>query len=368
MTKTIKVLHTEWSDGWGGQEIRIINEMVSIRAMGAEVFLACRDHSVIKKKAQENDIKVYILPFKGNADFNTIFKLRKIIIKNNITILNTHSSKDTWVGGIAAKLSGVYFIRTRHLSIPIKRSRINFINELADYIFTTGESIKSNMIEENRINPKRIKSIPTGIDCDKFDPHKYSRVESRELFDVSKEEIVIGMVSVLRRFKRHDRFIKMAQYVINKNPTKIIKILIAGEGPQREVISEMIAKMELKDNIVMLGHIEQVPELLSALDIFVLASDSGEGVSQSLMQALLMGKAVISTDVGGTRDLHSKDNFMIVDIGSQVQLNNACNEFIINNELREKYQKKSRMHVMKNFSIEVMSKKIIKVYDSLNSL
>jgi len=365
MTKSIKVLHTEWSDGWGGQEIRIINEMLSIRTMGVEVFLACRDHSAIKEKAQENNIKVFILPFKGNADFKTIFKLREIIVKNNITILNTHSSKDTWVGGLAAKLSRIKFIRTRHLSIPIKKSRMNFINELADYIFTTGETIRSSMIESNRINPRKIQSIPTGIDCDKFDPLKHNRKKSRELFDLKNEDIVIGMISVLRRFKRHDRFIEMAQYVINENPTKKIKILIAGEGPQREMIEEMIAEMELKDNVVMLGHVDRVPELISALDIFVLASDSGEGVSQSLMQALLMETAVVSTDVGGTLDLYSEDNFMIVDIGSQAQLNKACNLFVNNNNLREKYQKKSREYVMKNFSIEAMSEKIIKVYSNL---
>ena len=367
MKKSIKVLHTEWSDGWGGQEIRIINEILSIRTMGIEVFLACRDHSAIKKKAQENDITVYILPFKGNADFKTILKLRKIIIKNNITILNTHSSKDTWVGGITAKICGIKFIRTRHLSIPIKKSRANFINELADYIFTTGESIRSSMIVSNRINPKKIKSIPTGIDCDKFDPLKYSRKESREIFNLDKDEVVIGMVSVLRRFKRHDRFIEMAKYVINKNPTKKIKILIAGEGPQREKISEMISEMSLENRVVMLGHIDLVPELIRALDIFVLASDSGEGVSQSLMQALLMETAVVSTDVGGTRDLYSEDNFMIVDIGSQDQLNKACNTLINSNDLRKKYQKKSRNYVMNNFSVEAMSKKIIQVYSNLNS-
>ena len=51
MAKVIKVLHTEWSDGWGGQEIRIINEMIAVREQGVEVFLACRDCATIKQKA-----------------------------------------------------------------------------------------------------------------------------------------------------------------------------------------------------------------------------------------------------------------------------------------------------------------------------
>ena len=64
MRNTIRVLHTEWSMGWGGQEIRIINEMIAVRKEGVEVFLACRNDSAIKKKALENNIKVFVLPFK----------------------------------------------------------------------------------------------------------------------------------------------------------------------------------------------------------------------------------------------------------------------------------------------------------------
>ncbi|MBT3298962.1 WalR protein, partial [archaeon] len=81
MNRAIKVLHTEWSDGWGGQEIRIINEMIAVREQGLEVFLACRSHSIIRKKALENNIQVFILPFRGNADFKTLFALKGLIKK-----------------------------------------------------------------------------------------------------------------------------------------------------------------------------------------------------------------------------------------------------------------------------------------------
>ena len=147
MNKVIKVLHTEWSDGWGGQEIRIIDEMLAIREQGIEVFLACRDHGIIKQKALEHSIPVFILPFRGNADLKTIFSLIRIIKKHSIDIVNTHSGKDTWVGGLAAKMARKKFIRTRHLSNPISTSPLNFINRLADYIITTGESVRSTMIK-----------------------------------------------------------------------------------------------------------------------------------------------------------------------------------------------------------------------------
>jgi len=360
MNKVIKVLHTEWSDGWGGQEIRIINEMIAVREQGIEVFLACRDHAIIKQKALENNIKVFILPFRGNADFKTLFSLRKIIKEHSIDIINTHSGKDTWVGGLAAKLAGSKFIRTRHLSNRIRSSRTNFINELADYIFTTGESVRANMIRFNRIKPEKIQSIPTGIDADLFDPDKYNKQVCRKLCNIKNNEIAIGMVAVLRQFKRHDLFLQMAKALIERYPEKNLTFLIAGDGPQKENIIAWIDELDLAVNVKLLGHVNQVPELLSALDIFVLSSDSKEGVPQSVMQALLMNKTVVSTDSGSTKDLFHQNNFQIVEVSSVNALVNGVIYY-----LEQGKTKDTREFIVSNFSKTVMTKKIMNIYQEL---
>ncbi|MBT7556617.1 glycosyltransferase [Candidatus Woesearchaeota archaeon] len=362
MNRAIKVLHTEWSDGWGGQEIRIINEMIAVREQGLEVFLACRSHSIIRKKALENNIQVFILPFRGNADFKTLFALKGLIKKHSIDIVNTHSGKDTWVGGLAAKFSGAKFIRTRHLSNRIRSSRTNFINELADYIFTTGESIRSDMIKYNRVNPEKIQSIPTGIDTDLFDPDEYNKQACRKQFDIQDDEIVIGIIAVLRQFKRHDLFLQMAKTLIEQYPKKKLVFLIAGEGPQKENIIDWINKLDLVENVKLLGHIDNVPELLSALDIFVLSSDSKEGVPQSVMQALLMNKAVISTDSGSTKDLFYQNNFQSVRTNSVSSLTNGVIYY-----LKQEKVKNTRRFIVSNFSKIVMVKKIMNIYKELVS-
>ncbi len=365
MNRKIKVLHTEWSDGWGGQEIRIINEMIAVREQGVEVCLACTDHAQIKQKALDNGIQVFTLPFRGNADFKTLFGIKKIIQENQIDIVNTHSGKDTWVGGLAAKLAGVKFIRTRHLSNPIKSSKLNFINELADYIFTTGESVRSDMINKNRIQPDKIQSIPTGIDADVYDASKFDRQACRDLFEFKDGQIVIGIIAVLRLFKRHDRFLAMARHVIDKHPDKNIRFVMAGDGPQRENLSNMITDFGLKNHVLMLGHVSNVPELLQALDVFVLTSDSGEGVPQSVMQALLMQTAVISTDAGSTKDLYDDNNFILVDKDSQQALDNACDSLVADPELGDEYAKHARQCVLDHFSKVRMTEKIVKIYSEL---
>ncbi|MFK5881564.1 MAG: glycosyltransferase family 4 protein [Sulfurospirillum sp.] len=366
MNKKIKVLHTEWSDGWGGQEIRIINEMLALREKGVEVFLACRDHAKIKEKAIQNNIKIFTLPFKGSFDIKTILALKKIIKRHKIDIINTHSGKDSWVGGFAAKLSGIKFIRTRHLSNTINPSRFNFVNEMADFIFTTGESVRKSMIEHNRINSTKILSIPTGIDETVFDPIKFDKFECRKIFDIKDNEIAIGIIAVLRKFKRHDVFVSVAKQLIKKYPELKLKFLIAGDGPQKDFIKNLIKEHKLEKKIFMLGHINNTAEFLSAIDIFTLTSDSNEGVPQSVMQALLMNKPTVATDAGSTKDLLDEDSFSLIKPTENIDI--MLNElsiliYLIKN--KKIVPKDTRSHIIKQFSKNTMRDKIYNTYIKL---
>ena len=349
----MKVLHTEWSDGWGGQEIRIISEMKALREKGVELCLATRSHSTIKQKALEEGFEVFEIPFKGNFDFVSIYKLSQIIKREHIDIVNTHSGKDTWVGGIAAKLSGAKFIRTRHLSNPINPSRTNFINELADYIITTGESVKESMIKNNRINPDRIISIPTGVDEKLFDPSRYDKNEMRKKYNISLDKKVVGILAVLRAFKRHDIFLEIASFFPD------VEFLIAGDGPRKESIQESINTLNLK-NVKLLGHIEKPAEFLSLIDVLLLTSDSKEGVPQTLIQGLSMDKDIITSDVGSVRDLKDMNNMILV----QPNSNEFKNELskLLNNEIKLINKRES---ILNKFTTSKMAEMTMEVYKKI---
>tara|TARA_B110000008_G_scaffold277906_1_gene320319 strand:+ start:251 stop:1360 length:1110 start_codon:yes stop_codon:yes gene_type:complete len=361
--KEIRVLHTEWSDGWGGQEIRIINEMKALRKEGVKVFLACRKNSIINQKAKENQIKVFALPFRGNTDVYTLFALLNIILKNSINIVNTHSGKDTWLGGFAAKLTRVKFIRTRHLSNKINPSRFNFINELADFIFTTGEVVRTDMIINNRIDPNKIVSIPTGIDSDLFDPKKYDREKCRKKYKIKPNDLVIGIVAVLRDSKRHDNFLKIASKLRKNFPDRNFKFLIVGEGPMRKKIESLIEKLYLTESVEMLGHIENIPEIMSCLDIFLFTADRREGVPQVLMQALLMNIRTVSSNNGSSTDLHFNNNFLISEPNFEMLYKNI--EILINDLDGNALPGNSRKFIVDSFSQKIATQKIFKTYKKL---
>ena len=357
MNDSIRVLHTEWSDGWGGQEIRILNEMLAVRERGVMAFLACRENARIREKALEQGIPVFTLPFRGNTDLKTLFGLMRIIRREKIDIVNTHSGKDTWVGGLAAKLTGRKFLRTRHLSNPINPSRLNFINEIADFIITTGSGVREDLIRNNRIRPDRIASVPTGVDADLFDPSRYDRAAERQRLGISEGEIAIGALGVIRGVKRHEDFIRAAE-ILNKKHDRL-RFFIAGDGPIRKDLEKLIGELRL-DNFKILGHIEQPAGYLSALDIFV-NSSANEGVPQAVIQALMMRKAVVATDAGSTSDLH-EDNFLLVDPLAPERLAEEIEALILQREKREEYGRKSREPMLRDFSDDTMGERIVEIY------
>ena len=353
----IRVLHTEWSDGWGGQEIRILNEMLAVRKRGVEVFLACRENARIREKALEQEIPVFTLPFRGNTDLRTLGGLIGIIRREKIDIVNTHSGKDTWVGGLSAKLTGRKFIRTRHLSNPINPSRLNFINEIADFVITTGSGVREDLIRNNRIKPERIASVPTGIDAELFDPSQYDRETERRKLGISDDEIAIGALGVIRRVKRHEDFIRAAA-ILNKKYGKL-RFFIAGDGPIRKDHEALTTELKL-DNFTFLGHTDRPAGYLSALDIFV-NSSANEGVPQAVIQALMMRKAVVATDAGSTSDLYD-DNFLLVDPLAPERLAEGIETLLTSKEKREAFSRKSREPMLSNFSDETMAERIVEIY------
>lgn len=365
---TYRILHTEWSDGYGGQEMRIIAEMQEMRKRGHYVALATRDSCMILQKARELGFDTYVVPFSGKFDLRSILQLKKITQENNFQIINTHSGIDTWVGGLASLISNAKFIRTRHLSNKINSSRLNFINELADFIMTTGESVKEAMIKDNRIKSDKILSVPTGIDEERFAPMRYDKQKSRKKYNIPQEKIVVGFLGILRRFKRFDNFVSLAREIHKSYPN--VYFAIGGGGVGKEYLDKLVCgyinengeKIESAESYVgRIGFIDNPAEFLEAIDIFVLTSDSGEGVSQALMQALFMEKICIAADIGSLKDLYCDNNFILTDDATLESFIKALIDV-----LKKRVDIKiNREFMVDNFSLSSMGNKIEGIYKRL---
>jgi len=291
-----------------------------------------------------------------------MFCLRRIIKERSIDIINTHSGKDTWVGGVAAKMGGAKFIRTRHLANPINPSRFNFINELADHVITTGDTVRDAMIRDNRIKPERITSIPTMPDHRKFSPDNYSRTDERKRLGLKEAQVAVGIVGVLRRVKRHDLFLDMAQAILNECPDT--RFVIAGDGPLDGDLRRMVRLKGMEGAVIFTGHLEDPGSVMAALDIYVQTSDS-ETTTQTVPQALLMGLPVVSTDVGSVRQNYHENNFILVEPDNVERLVEAVGMLARSRKARKGYAAGARASVPSDYSSEKMAEKVLGIYNRL---
>lgn len=354
----MRVLHTEWSTGWGGQEIRILAEMKGLRARGIELFLACRSGAKIGAAAEKENFTVFEIPFRGSFHLPSIFRLKRLIHEHRIDIVNTHSGKDSWNGGLAAKLAGARFVRTRHLYFKPTPLQMLWINRWADFVVTTGESLREHMIRDSRVRPDHIVSIPTGQNPEIYDPRRYDRAAERAQLGIPAGTVAVGMLAMFRRVKGTDLYLQMSEQLAARYPQAVF--LIAGDGPQSEEINQFIRDRGLGARILRVGYLPQTAPYLSALDIFVLPSLM-EGVPQTLIQALMLERACVATDVGSVRELLN-DNFLMIEPGSPQALTEAVSRLLADRALTERLAGRARASVIERYSEQRMLDDMLEVY------
>ncbi len=297
----LNVLHTEWSEGWGGQEMRILLEAKGLLERGYKVSILCSPGSHIAKEGLRHGMLMYLMNMKHAFDVSALWKMARLMKENAVTVVNTHSSVDSWIASFAAKIANVpVLVRTRHLSVPISKHFLNFVYRMPDAIITTGEAIRQMMIEENRLNGKDIVSIPTGIMLTRFRPD-ISGQGVREEYGIKSCTSVVTIVAALRSWKRHEIFLEASSEVLKAKPSTIF--LIVGDGPRQKAVKEKITELGLTKNVIMTGYREDIPEILAASDVCALTSDSAEGVPQAVLQYLAMKKPVVATNAGSISEV-----------------------------------------------------------------
>jgi glycosyltransferase involved in cell wall biosynthesis len=293
-----RIVHSEFSNGWGGQEHRVLAELHGFQKRGCDVRLLAPAESEIFRRAEIG--KIPATPLRADRlhfPFE-IFRRARWLRQNQIQILNTHSSRDGWLLGIAGRLACVPFIiRTRHIDVnyPNRRLSRHAYVTLADHVLTTSEKIRKHFQEMFGLPDDRVSTVPTGIDLELFSP-----AGAKAQFS-SNDKPLVGMISVLRSWKGHATFLEAAAQL--KASGFDGRFVIVGDGPVRSQIEQKIIELNLGNVVTLTGHREDVPEILRALDALVIPSMEHEGIPQIGLQALACKTPVIGSDAGGIPEI-----------------------------------------------------------------
>src|SRR5204863_301032 len=115
------ILHTEASLGFGGQELRIVAESRWLRDHGWGALIACQPGSRLFAEARASATDASAVRMRGAVDLGALWALRRLMRTRGVDLVHTHSSTDSWLGALAAKSLGLPVVRSRHVSIAIRR-------------------------------------------------------------------------------------------------------------------------------------------------------------------------------------------------------------------------------------------------------
>lgn len=360
------ILHTEWSNGWGGQEQRIILECRKMLELGHRVVIACQPGSGILGKAQEYGIPAEEVVMRGSIDPAAVWNLYRVIGKHRINVVSTHSGKDSWSGAFAARLARVeLLVRTRHLSLPISSSPFNFVYRMVDGIVTTGEALRDTLIADNAIPPGKIVSIATGVSLERFDPDRTRAPRLKAELGIPEGSPVVTMVAVLRAMKRHDLLVAAAAQLREQFPEA--RYLVVGDGPGEEWLRGLVREAGLEERVIMTGFRRDIPEILSISDLVVLTSDKFEGVPQSLTQAMAMRRPVVAAPVGSIAELvRDGSTGFLAQTGDASSFARAIARLLADEQLRRSFGAAARAHVLQGYTDDIMVQKTLAFYSQLS--
>jgi glycosyltransferase involved in cell wall biosynthesis len=295
-----RILHTEASLGWGGQEIRILTEARQFAARGHDVRLICDGDSDIFSAAPRFGLTPTAVPLKRKS-IKALRALRGVYSAWRPDIVNTHSSIDHWLAALAR--TGLAhrpaLVRTRHISAPVSRNLAArwLYNKGCEFVMTTSQAMVRELTVDGFLSQDHVAAVPTGIDTDQFCPG--DRAAARDRLGLPQDAFIFGSVATLRSWKGHG-FLLDAFAKLDGGDTMV---LMVGDGPQEANLAEHIARLDLKDRVYMAGRQDDVVPYLRAMDVFVLPSTRNEGVPQALLQAMACELPAVASRIGGVPEL-----------------------------------------------------------------
>jgi glycosyltransferase involved in cell wall biosynthesis len=315
------------------------------------------------------------------SDRQAYKRIKKTIEEFKPDIVHTHASKAGALGRKAAFACNVpVVVHTYHGHVfhsyfsKWKTTLIKFIEKkLANKttaIITISETQKKEICEIHKIaDSDKTYVIPLGFDLTKFNTNREEkRLKTREKFGIKEDEIAIAIIGRITKIKNHTFFLDVVEKLLVENSSLKIKVFIVGDGDLTATISQRVQNLVKKfgEKIIMTSWIFDIASFNPGMDIICLTSDN-EGTPVSLIEAQASGVPIVTTDVGGIRDIVADNTTgYIVPKNDLIQFSEKLKDLVENKDKRELFSKngwgfvKDKFHYTRLVNdVEMLYKKLL---------
>lgn len=264
------------------------------------ILCVLRERDSLTKQFEDKGISISHLG-RNKLDPTTLIDILKIIRKEKINIIHAHGYGSANFGRLIKLFNKIPVIVHAHdddRNYPFHQKFADYLlRNLTDQAIAISEAVKVSCVNKRNISEEKLIVLHNGIPLEDFAVPDESRIQKeRNRLGIKRESNVIGTVARLREEKGVKYLIQSAVKILDAFPDAVF--LIVGDGPLRKELVNLAKKLGLEYKVVFAGFCEDIPSILSIIDIVAVPSIS-EGLGIAVLEAMAMGKPIVATSVGG---------------------------------------------------------------------
>jgi len=360
----MKIIYLITKSQWGGAQKYVYDLAIEAQKRGWETAVVLGGGGELKTALEQAGVKTIFLPLLARdikiwSDLKTFFALFKLFKQEKPDIIHLNSSKIGGLGSLAGRLAGApKIIFTGHgWAFNEKRFFLSrWIIGLLHWItillchqtIAVSQKTASQLLHFPGVKNK-ITVIYNGIDTPIF----LSKTDARTKLDpASTDTLWLGTIAELHKNKGLDILLVAYKKVLEKIPG--LNLIIIGEGEERDNLARLIAKLNLTNNVSLIGRREQAIQYLPAFDLFILPSRT-EALPYAVLEAGAAGLPIVASKTGGIPEIVEDDiSGLLVTAGNHQELAWAIEKLLTNKNLAQTLSQHLRQKILTDFSKKKM--------------
>jgi glycosyltransferase involved in cell wall biosynthesis len=377
--RPLSILHLLSNRWWTGTAEPVLALAQGLLARRQQVVLGVPAGSQVEELARKAGVPLLeglrLDPhFHPSSWLHDVRTLSAFLRRTPVDVLHTHLSHDHWLALSAVRLLNPgrgcvpLQVRTVHTPRP-PRSLSNrwLLRHGAAHLITVSSTLQRDLAERLRISSARISVIVGAVDSQRFHPELSGAHIRREL-GMSTTTPLVGIVARLAPSRGHLILVEAFAQVHTSIPAA--RLLIVGKGEFRPQIERRIRELGLADAVIFGGYREDdLPEVLAAMDVYVLMTPGSEGSCRAVLEAMAVGKAVVATRVGALQDIVlDGETGILVAPHAQTALAHAISRLLRAQEQARLMGLRGRQRIERGFSRPRQVEEVLRLYHQTERL
>lgn len=368
MKPKIRVLHCIRQGAIGGGESHVLDLVANLDPEKVESLVLSFTPGAMVDRLNERGVKTFVIPTRFPFDVRVWASVRRLMLDHRIDLIHAHGTRalsNVFRGAKKNKLPLLYTVHGWSFNNDQpgwkKSMRVageSYLVRKADQTINISESNRRAGIDN--INGFSSVVVRCGIDLNKFNkdaPHEDLRTQ----FGVKPEHTLVGYIVRITRQKDPISMIRAFAIAASQEPN--IRLLIVGDGDLKQEMVSLIASLELNERVIVQGFRQDVPSVLSNVDVYCLPS-LWEGLPLGLLEAMSMGKAIVASAVDGTLEVvKDGENGLLITPGNVGGIAEAILQIHRDKALRSRLERGAYNSISADFNATKMARAIETLYE-----